>query len=203
MSYAAALRNYHPVVDFHRVQERYEKGVHADKSKSRVSKNMSMLNSLEEESPSKEADGGQNLERHQSFDREVTREKLRINKLNNGFSSQKELVTASPPFNADLHKKKFSVNAVGQDRLNGKHQSVFLPPINKESLQNLRSKADLIKVNLKTGAPRSGFHARRDSETERKSLLQRIGSEGGSTAGHKKISLKSHRNTSNRYKEEA
>lgn len=137
-----------------------------------------------------------------TIEREVAREKFRINKLNNGFASQKELMmAASPPYNTELHRKKFSVNPGQDNRLNGKHSSVFLPPINKESLQNLRSKADLIKVELKSGAPRSGFHGRRDSETERKSLLQKINNEG--VAGHKKITLKSHRNHSTLEKEEA
>jgi len=101
----------------------------------------------------------------------VKRERSRINKINNGFVSQKELSQAALSYNLEIHRKKFSV---GNDRLDGKQASVFLPPINKESLQNLKTKVNLIKVQIQGGPPKNprGYHLRRDSETERQSLLK-------------------------------
>ena len=70
-----------------------------NQNEKRKAKNMSMLRSLDEESSSREAGMALNGKRSlevEPEERSLSREKLKINKLNNGFVSQKELVTSSP-----------------------------------------------------------------------------------------------------------
>ena len=58
-------------------------------------------------------------------------------------------------------------------KIGSKKDSMFLPPINKESLENLKQKMDLIKVYTEGGPPKNprAFHQRKGSETERKDLI--------------------------------
>lgn len=112
---------------------------------------------------------------HQSIERHMSQERQRINRLNNGFASQKELVqAATPSYNTDIHNQDFTniVPIKTKTNLAGKHSSVFLPPINKESLENLRKKSDLIIVENSASVERGGkksknLHMRKNSETER------------------------------------
>ena len=73
--------------------------------------------------------------------KEMKNEQIRINKLNNGFASQKEISSAAQNYQSELHQKKFSIPVV-----KNKLAPAFLPPINRESLENLKQKADLIKI---------------------------------------------------------
>ena len=60
-------------------------------------------------------------------------------------------------------------------RLNTKQPTAFLPPINKEALENLRKNADLLILEKGNETSKgSNFHNRKTSMTERSSLLKKL-----------------------------
>lgn len=107
----------------------------------------------------------------------MSKERLRINRLNNGFTSQKSLVKASPDFNLDIHEKSF--DNLAPLKL-PKDASAFLPPINKGCLENLKKNADLIKfegtiVNSTKGNKKATISKNNlDSTSDRISLLEKL-----------------------------
>ena len=95
---------------------------------------------------------------------------------------------ASPDFNLEIHQKSFNNLTKPKQTKRG---PAFLPPINKVSLENLKKKVGLIKLE-DTSESRSlsperrqqgsggkvGLHRRRDSETERAMLVKRLDRDG-------------------------
>lgn len=105
VQYAANLRNYHPV-DYEKIPQRLERELNMNGSKD-------SLHSLDGASP----------------EQKMKMERSRINRMNNGFTSQKNLARATPSFNLDIHERQFETNIVS-----GKKRDVaFLPPIRKDS----------------------------------------------------------------------
>ena len=75
----------------------------------------------------------------------MARERDRINRINNGFASQKALQQAAPRYDSKLHPRNFDT-AAPKIVNSAKGGVAFLPPINKTNLENLKKNAEMIKI---------------------------------------------------------
>ena len=199
MAYAVNLRNYHPV-NYDRIPERLEKEEEKrERRKQRKAKKQSQT--IDQTENEKELEKTKLTQA--TIDATVARERDRINRINNGFASQKAQQHAAPRYNSQLHPRNFDT-AAPKIVNSAKGGVAFLPPINKTNFENLKKNAESIKIEnasepRHTSVKRRAANSRiRGSDSARgsqpaSSLLDRLEKRNGS---HKRNSVMTHRDGS-------
>ena len=189
MAYAVNLRNYHPV-NYDRIPERLEKEEQKRERRKqrRAEKQSQTLDPTENEDDKEKTKLTQ-----ATIDATVARERDRINRINNGFASQKALQQAAPRYDSKLHPRNFDT-AAPKIVNSAKGGVAFLPPINKTNLENLKKNAEMIKIENMSEPRQSSVKRRaansrlRGSDSARgsqpaSSLLDRLEQRTGARSG--------------------
>ena len=105
----------------------------------------------------------------------MERERKRINEINNNFVRDN-----SETYNKDLHRSDFTMNFRKEKSVLSNHSSKFLPPITAQGKENLRSKANLLRLesveHRKTSVDRSEIvdgRSRNEADEMRESVTER------------------------------
>lgn len=139
IQYATALRKY-KVVDYTKLAKQSEHRKEQEDMKVHSKKNSLSVDPIVEEKSAQD-------DSHASLERKIRRERNRINKINNGFTSLKNISkVTTEEYNQEIHERSFQ-NIPSRNRLENRHSSVFLPPISTGALEALKQKSpESIKI---------------------------------------------------------